>query len=312
VPRYPQGVMVSCTIPWDNDEQLVEPIFRDEIRRAIAARFKHIYIFGTAGEGYAVDTPRFQQAVRIFWEETSTLDLHALVGVIGLSTAQVKERIDYAHRVGFREFQIVLPSWGVLSDADVLRFFSDVCLAYPDSMFLHYNLPRSKRVLNGADYARITPTVPNLVATKTTSGEMPGAVELLRNAPELQHFMGERNFPHGILEGECSLLASWAWLSPERSWALFEAGREGRIGDLFRLQHEFYRVSQDLFGSLRSDTRIDGAYDKLILKLGCLEEMPLRLLSPYSGFTEADYRKCLGILRERHSDWISSAQVAGT
>jgi dihydrodipicolinate synthase/N-acetylneuraminate lyase len=299
--------MVSCTVPWDEEEKLIAPILRDEIRRAIASRFRHIYIFGTAGEGYAVDTRRFQEVVQVFREETASHDVHALVGVIGLSTAQVKERVAYAHSAGFREFQIVLPSWGVLSDADVLRYFSDVCLAYPDSQFLHYNLPRAKRVLTGADYAHVLPSVPNLVATKTTGGEMPGAVELMRNAPELQHFMGERNFPHGILEGECSLLASWGWISPQRSFALFDAGRQGRVAELFRLSHEFYRLSLDLFGSLRSDTRIDGAYDKLIAKLGGLEEMPLRLLSPYSGFTEAEYRMCFTILHERHKEWLSSA-----
>src|SRR5262245_43219262 len=135
--------MVSCTVPWDDDEQLIESIFRDEIRRAIASGFRHIYIFGTAGEGYAVDSRRFEEIVHVFRDDTAREDVHALVGLIGLSTAQVKERLACAHKVGFREFQVVLPSWGALGDAEVLRFFSDICLAYPDSQFLHYNLPRA-------------------------------------------------------------------------------------------------------------------------------------------------------------------------
>jgi hypothetical protein len=38
--------------------------------------------------------------------------------------------------------------------------------------------------------------------------------------------------------------------------------------------------------------RIDGAYDKLLVKLGGLEEMPLRLLSPYQGFTDEQFQIC--------------------
>ena len=147
-----------------------------------------------------------------------------MVGVIGLSTVQIVERLEYAHDVGFRMFQISLPSWGPLDDDEVLRFFSDVCGTFPDSRFLHYNLPRTKRVLGGRDYARIIPVVPNLVATKTTGGGMVAAEELIRHAGELQHFMGEANFPHGAMFGEASLLASYAELSPRMTYALFEAG----------------------------------------------------------------------------------------
>ena len=70
--RYPQAILVSCEVPWDEKEQLLEEVFRQEVRMVLK-QFNHLYIFGTAGEGYAVDTPRFQQIVRIFYEETRAL-----------------------------------------------------------------------------------------------------------------------------------------------------------------------------------------------------------------------------------------------
>jgi dihydrodipicolinate synthase/N-acetylneuraminate lyase len=97
MPRYPQAVLVSCEAPWDENEQLLEEVFRAEVRQVLR-HFNHLYIFGTAGEGYAVDTPRFQQIVRIFYEETRGPDVHPMVGVIGLSTANIIERIAFAHR----------------------------------------------------------------------------------------------------------------------------------------------------------------------------------------------------------------------
>src|SRR5262249_7993030 len=79
--RYPQMVLVSWEIPWDEQQNLLEDVFRDEVRMVLEFGFKHLYIFGTAGEGYAVDTPRFRQIVRIFREETRGTDIHPQVGV---------------------------------------------------------------------------------------------------------------------------------------------------------------------------------------------------------------------------------------
>ncbi|MBA2315693.1 MAG: dihydrodipicolinate synthase family protein [Chloroflexi bacterium] len=308
--RYPQGILVACPTPWDDRFELVEELLREEVRRVLAAGFRHCYVFGTGGEGYAVDTRRFRQVVDVFHEETRGSDVSAMVGVIGLSTPQILERLEYAHDVGFRMFQVSLPSWGPLNDIELLRFFSDTCGRFPDSRFLHYNLPRTKRVLGGRDYARLIPEIPNLVATKTTGGGMAAAEELVRDAGDLQHFMGEGNFPHGSMFGECSLLASYAELSPRMTNALFEAGQTRDAAELMRLQHAFQRLGTDLWAQPAPGPHMDGAYDKMLVKLGMLPEFPLRLLSPYQGFTEDDYRACRRLLETDYRAWLEDAVLA--
>lgn len=301
--RYPQAILVSCEVPWDEKEQLIEEVFRREVRMALA-EFNHLYIFGTAGEGYAVDTPRFQQIVQIFHEETRGDNIHPMVGVIGLSTANLIERIGFAYDVGFRVFQISLPSWGALNDWELLTFFRDVCGAFPAAQFLHYNLPRTKRVLTGADYRRLIDAVPNLVATKNTGGGLDRAADLLKNAPELQHFFGEQNFPHGCMYGECALLSSFGPMSPHKAKALFDAGRRGDLVNMFKLQKEFHDMLYGVLGPVLAEGRIDGAYDKLLVRLGGLEEMPLRLLSPYQGFSEEQYQACKRTLHEQFPEFL--------
>lgn len=303
MPRYPQAILVSCEIPWDEKEMFKEDVFRNEVRSTLRQGFPHVYVFGTAGEGYAVDTTRFQQIVRVFHEETRGDGVHPMVGVIGLSTANIVERVAFAHKVGFRTFQISMPSWGALNDTEVLTFFKDVCGAFPDSRFLHYNLPRTKRVLNGSDYKRLVEAVPNLAATKNTGGGLERAADLMRNAPELQHFFGEENFPHGCLYGECSLLASFAAMVPRKTKELFEAGRCRQLEALFMLQKGFHDLVTDVFGPVLAENRIDGAYDKMIVRLGGLETMPIRLLSPYQGFTEEQYSACKRVFQKMYSDW---------
>lgn len=301
--RYPQAILVSCEAPWDENEQLIEDVFRREVR-SVLQNFKHLYVFGTAGEGYAVDTARFQQVVRVFYEETRGADVHPMVGVIGLSTANIVERIAFAYTTGFRVFQISMPAWGALNDTEVMTFFRDVCGAFPDAQFLHYNLPRTKRVLEGADYRRLIDAVPNLVATKNTGGGLDRAAALMTQAGELQHFFGETNFPHGCMYGECSLLSSFGPMSPHKTWALFEAGRKGQLVEMFKLQKEFHDMLYGVLGSVLSEGRIDGAYDKMLVRLGGLEEMPLRLLSPYQCFSEEQYQACKRILHEQFAEWL--------
>jgi dihydrodipicolinate synthase/N-acetylneuraminate lyase len=303
MPRYPQAVLVSCEIPWDERERLIEDVFRKEVRMVLEQGFNHLYVFGTAGEGYAVDTARFRRIVEIFREETLGDDIHPQVGVIGLSTANIVERLAIAHDAGFRAFQISLPSWGPLNDVELMTFFTDVCGAFPDSRFLHYNLPRAKRLLTGADYRRLANAVPNLAATKNTGGGAQRAADLMRYAPDLQHFFGEDNFLHGCMFGECSLLASFGAMVPRRTWQYFQAGRERRLDELLELHHGFLNLLRDVFGPALAQERIDGAYDKMIVRMGGLHEMPLRLLSPYQGFDEEQYHSYRRVFEERWADW---------
>jgi dihydrodipicolinate synthase/N-acetylneuraminate lyase len=306
MPRYPQTVLASCEIPWDEHEQLLEDVFRQEVRMVLAMGFQHLYVFGTAGEGYAVDSARFRQIVEIFRDETSGAEVYPQIGVIGLSTATIIERIALAHALGFRTFQISLPSWGALNDTELLRFFTDVCGAFPDARFLHYNLPRAKRVLGGADYRRIADAVPNLAATKNTGGGAQRAADLMRHAPDLQHFFGEDNFMAGSMFGECSLLASLGPLAPRRAWEYLAAGRDLQLDRLLTLHHAFLCLLYDVLGPLLVKERIDGAYDKVIVRLGGLEAMPLRLLSPYQGFDEHEYQQCRRIFDQRYAAWAGA------
>ena len=305
--RYPQAILAACPTAWDEREELDEAIFRREVRMVLGAGFNHLYVFGTGSEGYAVDTRRFTHVARVFWDEVKGEGTFPMIGVIGLSTANIVERLRIAYDIGFRTFQISLPSWGPLNDDELLRFFVDVCGTFPDCQFLNYNLPRVKRVLTGGDYARILREVPNLVATKTTGGGLAAAEELVTNSPELMHFMGEGNFPHGCMYGPVGLLSSYGEVAPAKSRQLFQAGVTRDVARLFELQTQFQTFGSDLWSVGSPGPHMYGAYDKILIKLGMLPEFPLRLLSPYQGFTEADYRAFKRVLDEKYADWLAPA-----
>ncbi len=303
ITRYPQAILVSCEIPWGENGELLEAVFRRSVR-ATLKHFNHLYIFGTAGEGYAVSQTQFRRIVDIFYEETRGDNIFPMAGLIGMSTPIVLEKLQYAYDRGFRAFQISLPSWGALTDAEVMTFFRDVCGAFPAAQFLHYNLPRAGRVLEAPDYRPLVDALPNLVATKNTGGGHKRAAELVSQVGELQHFLGEGNFLQGCLYGECSLLATFGSLSPHKVKAYFAASQAKDFPTMLALQRGFHDMLADLFAALAGESKIDGAYDKLWLRLGGFEQMPLRLLSPYHGFSEAQFQACKRLLAGKYADWL--------
>ena len=301
--RYPPGVLVSCEIPWGDADEFLEDAFRDEVRFFLNHGFRHIYIFGTAGEGYAVDRGRFRRVASVFREETQAEGVLPQVGVIALSTMTVRERIDAAYELGFRTFQISLPSWGALNDTELLRFFRDVCLPYPDANFLHYNLLRTKRLLTAADYRVLVQEIPNLVATKNTSPDVLHVTSLLRAAPELQHFLGESTFVNGCAVGECSLLSSFAPLFPQASLELYRAGASRDFTSAFERQSDYLSAVMEVIGPIIKHVRMDGAYDKALVRLGGLD-MPLRLLSPYEALPQKAFDAAYRILKDKYPNGV--------
>jgi hypothetical protein len=77
--------MGTAVVPWTDSFALDEALFRAEIASLLAANYAHLYVFGTVGEGYAVDDMQFEQIARIFVDEMRSGNAEPMVGVISLS-----------------------------------------------------------------------------------------------------------------------------------------------------------------------------------------------------------------------------------
>ena len=300
-PRYSSTVMVSVVCPWDERFQLDEAVFRGAIQFTREADFTHIYVFGTAGEGYGVDTDRFRRVVDVLGDELLGTAATPMVGVIAMSVPIVLERLRYAYDQGFRDFQISLPSWSPLVDAEVFAFFRDVCGAFPDARFMHYNSGKTGRILTGAHYRRLVDEIPNLVATKHMAGDLASVASVVREAPELMHFLTEQSVAYGSLFGRCAILGTFGALAPKREWDLLRAANEGRHVEAASIGAWFEQLGSEVLEPLMADRRVDGAYDKTILKL-VLEEFPLRMLPPYRTISDEEFAVAKQRLHERFPD----------
>ena len=296
--RYPQSNLAACMLPWTEDFKLDVPVFQRHIQQALDGNYKCIYLMGTAGEGYALSDTRFKQVVEVFAELTVAEGIDPQIGVISLSMEHIIERIAVAYAAGIRMFQISMPSWGALDESEAMIYFQTVCGSFPDCRFLHYNLPRAKRIITGPEYHRIAEAVPNLVATKNSSSDYVRTADLMRNAPELQHFFLEGNFAMGCTLGECSLLCSYDALFPETAWKFYQAGVNKDLPELFGITRLLWEVGEDLFAHCSRDM-IDSCFDKTFLWLRD-PSFSNRVLPPYVGLTDEESRICREVFDSKY------------
>ena len=300
--RYRSCILATCCVPWHDDFTFAGEIFQRQVRHLIAQGISDLYIFGTAGEGYAVTDRQFDEITRVFLAEARIEGVQTMVGVISLSLATVIERIERAREMGARRFQLSLPSWGALRDPEMDVFFRETCGRFPDCDFLHYNLQRTGRIITGAEYGRLAERHPNLVATKNSTTDTKRLRGLLTEAPQLQHFITEVGFAEAAMMGECGLLLSVASTNLTLGRAFFEAGCRRDGSALAETGREANELIAELLKLSDPDTHMDGAFDKMFCRIHD-PQFPLRLLPPYGSATEAVFEQFAQLLKEKYPRW---------
>ncbi len=292
--RFPSTILATAVIPWDEEYRFQEDLFRRQVRLLRDGLTPYIYLFGTAGEGYAVSDSQFDAIVNAFRDEMLP-GTHPMVGVVNLSLQTIIERIERCRARDIRTFQLSLPGWGTLTDREVDIFFEQTCGRFPDCQFLHYNLPRAGRVLGGDDYARLAPAHSNLVAVKFGgSGDAAFYSDLLGKAPQIQFFLTE--FGYATVRGlgqECGFLISLASCHFARARKYFDA----RGSELEMMAQELQQVVSAIRDAVADHGHMDGVYDKMFTKIH-MPEFPLRLLPPYTAAGDQQFEAFLAALPE--------------
>lgn len=301
--RYRCCILATCCVPWNERFEFDEAIFRRSVRHQIASGIRDLYIFGTAGEGYAVTERQFDEVTRVFLDETKGDGIQNMIGLISISLPTVIERIERSCAMGARRFQLSLPSWGSLDDTELENFFRETCGRFPDCEFLHYNLMRTGRILAGVEYGRLANAYPNLVATKNSTTDVARLTSLMNDAPQLQHFITEGGFPIAAMMGECGFLISLISTNFVKAAEFFQAGR---AQDLEKLQF----ISKDIPGliaafrnAVGTSAHMDGAFDKMFCRVHD-SDFPLRLLPPYVGVSELTFQHYLELLQLNYPQWL--------
>lgn len=287
--RYPAVMMATALVPWDKNNNFMPEVFKKQVNHMISGGLKHIYLFGTAGEGYAVNNYQFETIVKLFTELMSDDGLFPMVGLVDLSVSRMKEKLEIAYSYGIREFQFSLPGWGSLNNDEIFSFFDALLPFYPDCKFLNYNLGRTKRLLEPEELFALALIHPNFVAVKQTRGEESDLAAIASSGTPLQFFVTERNFFNLSKMTECGLLMSISNIDLGLAEQFFNSCQLGDHVTSESIMDTFWKIRGSMIDSINFPA-IDGVYDKLYTKYN-VPEFPLRLLPPYQYASDDIYKK---------------------
>ena len=305
IKRYPRVLVTTACIPWNARYEFDEAIFRKEVRHLVAQGIRNIYLFGTAGEGYALTTGQYSKIVEVFTEEMKGPGLCPMVCLISTAFNEMFERMRIAYDFGVREFQLALPSWGTLNDRELMTFFHAVCDPFGDCTFMHYNIGRNGRLLGIKEYTRLAEEIPNLAAAKISSKDTAFIFDLVASPCPVQFFLMDLAYSYGSFLGECSYLVAIPAIKAAIARQYLQAGIEHDATTLFRIDREVGAIRQKLM-ELVGTRAMDGAYDKLCVKI-VMPEFPLRLQPPYESVSDQVFETYRLYLQTYFPHWLSNA-----
>ncbi len=301
--RFPSGIMATCCIPWNEKFVLDEKIFRKSIKEIL----KHtslIYIFGTAGEGYALSRENYTNIISVFSDEMKRAGADPIVGVIGTSLSEILQRIQIAKDIGVESFQISLPSWEALNRDETNVFFREVLTSFSSSKFFVYNLIRAGRIISADEFAELSEKYPNVSAAKITSDSTRYIESLMSLNLPMKFFFTSPGYAYASMINDCGLLISLESCNWETAKEYYRAGVNHDLEKLLLLQSELGQLTRSLIACVGNTGHIDGSYDKMFQKLH-IPEFPLRLLPPYSYPPDSIFESFKEILQNEFPRWYN-------
>lgn len=293
-PEPASSILATAVVPWTASGAFDSEIFRRQVRTIGRGLTRHIYLFGTAGEGYAVTDRQFDEIAACFAAVAREENVRPMLGLISLSLPTIIERIERGRAFGICEFQLSLPSWGALNDAELATFFAETCGRFPDCTFHHYNLARTKRLLTAADYRPLVERHPNFVGVKSSADDPAVVADLLTMAPRLRFYFTEFGYAIARRTHEVGLLASLSTAHYGHARQFVAGDDTRRTADLAEFRVMIAAIREVAAGRMH----MDGAFDKMLFRLSDAT-FPLRLLPPYVAASEEDFARFRAALPAR-------------
>jgi len=210
------STLATAVVPWTEHYEFDADSFILQVRTIARGLTRHIYLFGTAGEGYAASEKQFDQIARAFWESSQANQVSSMLGVISLSTPTIVDRIRRGHALGYRAFQLSLPSWGGLNEREPGVFFTETCGRFPDWHFQHFNLLRTVRLQASVEHRRLAAIHPDFMGVKAGTADPAVVAALLSVSARLRFFFTQLGYAIARRTHETGLLISLASVNYKR------------------------------------------------------------------------------------------------
>jgi dihydrodipicolinate synthase/N-acetylneuraminate lyase len=297
---------------WDQDDRFDEETYAKNVERMIAAKAHGLYTTGSTGEFYALNFDEFRTMVDVEADLCGRAEMPLQIGCCADATWKTIQLLEYAAgkpEVGAA--QVNIPYWMELTDRELIQFFKDLYNACPELPLVHYNIPRTKRFLNGEEYLRILEVAPTLIGVKYTfaSTNFGDLQKSILATPDLSYFVGENLLASCMAIGARGCYSSMIATDPGFMLTMYAKASAGEWDQAVAMQRRIVEVFSDLDRLLDDlgEGGIDPVADKgLAVAAGCFLGHQ-RCRAPYIGWSDETVSKVRSLIENKYPEFLYKA-----
>jgi 4-hydroxy-tetrahydrodipicolinate synthase len=194
-----RGTGVALVTPFKEDGSVDERSLRELVEFQIENGIDAILPAGTTGESATLSHPEHQQVMELVLAQTN----HRVPVIVGAGSNSTREAISltiHAKAIGADGVLSVAPYYNKPTQEGFFRHYASIAEAV-DIPIVVYNVPgRTGANITAETTLRMAEEIPNVVAIKEASGNIPQMMEILRNAPEnFAVYSGDDQFAYVVV-----------------------------------------------------------------------------------------------------------------
>ncbi|WP_346237050.1 dihydrodipicolinate synthase family protein [Niabella insulamsoli] len=299
-----KGNWGTLLLPINADDTIDYRRLSDEIDALISAGVNGIYSNGTAGEFHTQTEAEFDQVNQLLADKCNAAGMAFQIGVSHAVPQTMIARIERTRVLAPSAYQVVLPDWVGLNDAEVIRFFSKIAATAGTIPLVFYNPPHAKRVLSPAAYQSLLNNVPTLISIKLLDGDELWYGEMKEVAGRAAVFVPGHHLATGVSRGlAAGAYSNVACINPAAAqewWQLMEADLQEALRIEQQIQY-FFEVGVVPFAKAGFS---NPALDKLLAATGGWADIGTRLRWPYQWIPENEVAAVRKVAQRLLPGWM--------
>lgn len=306
------GLMAGLVTPFDAAGRFDEKSFGLNVERCIEEGASTVYTTGGAAEFFSIELNDFKSLVKTYAKAAAGWDGNKQIGCHWINTQGVVERIKVSLDNEIETVQVTVPFWMPITLDEQVSFFAKLAEECPSAKLFHYNAAQSKNQLNGKGYARVAKEVPSLVGTKIATTSFMEWLEVVINAPMLDHCCCEPSTVPAAMTGAAGVASSWFLSNPVWFKGLYDDCVAGRWEEAMKKQvrmHEAYQKVIFHYDELHSLS--DAAGDKALAIVGGFLSGGLTTRNPVKQMDEKVYEEYAALMRKVFPDLLYQSGPQG-
>jgi dihydrodipicolinate synthase/N-acetylneuraminate lyase len=304
------GNWATLLLPINADESIDFGRLDEELRYLTSAGVNGLYSNGTAGEFHTQTEAEFDRIHEQVAAHCEAAGLPFQIGASHMSFQVSLGRIRRARAFAPGAFQVILPDWFPLQEAEMIACLSRFAEAADPIPLVLYNPPHAKQRLTPTQIGALARVIPALVGVKVAGGDAAWYAEMRAQVAGVSVFVPGHHLATGFSQGAAGAYSNVACLHPvgaQRWYDLMRVNLEAALEIEQRLQAFF---AQHITPYITQRGYPNGALDKLLSVIGGWARVGSRLRLPYRWIDEAAAPPLRAIARQVIPELLPTANDA--